>query len=78
MTASLPHFVRLRDLVNHPARKGKPATKGILPMAQSCWFRGIQRGEYPAPVKLGPGITAWRGKDIQALLDRWNGKGGAL
>ena len=46
-------------------------------MAQSAWLRGVARNEYPAPVKLGPGITAWRGQDIQALLDRWSGKGGA-
>lgn len=77
MTSPLPPFIRLRDLVNHPARNGRPPTKGIVPMAQSAWLRGVARNEYPAPVKLGPGITAWRGQDIQALLDRWSGKGGA-
>lgn len=44
-------------------------------MAQSAWFRGIAKGRYPKPVKLGPGITAWRGSDIQALIDQFNQQG---
>ena len=72
MNAPLPPFIRLRDLVNHPPRRGRPASKGLLPMAQSAWFRGIAKGRYPKPVKLGPGITAWRGSDIQALIDQFN------
>ncbi|UPU01271.1 AlpA family transcriptional regulator [Bradyrhizobium barranii subsp. apii] len=29
----------------------------------------MRSGRYPAPVKLGPRITAWREADIQRLID---------
>jgi predicted DNA-binding transcriptional regulator AlpA len=29
----------------------------------------VKSGRFPAPVKLGPRITAWRDADIQRLID---------
>jgi hypothetical protein len=29
----------------------------------------VKSGRFPAPVKLGPRITAWRDADIQQLID---------
>jgi len=29
----------------------------------------VKAGRYPAPVKLGPRVTAWRASDIRSLLE---------
>jgi predicted DNA-binding transcriptional regulator AlpA len=41
---------------------------GLLPMSQATWWNGVRRGYYPAPVRLGPRITAWRVSDIEDLI----------
>lgn len=35
---------------------------------KSTWWAGVKSGRFPAPVKLGPRITAWRDSDIQQLI----------
>jgi hypothetical protein len=42
---------------------------GPIPVAKSTWWAGVKSGRFPAPVKLGPRITAWRDADIQRLID---------
>ena len=54
-------YVRLADILG-------PA--GPLPISRSSWWAGVKTGRYPAPVKLGPRITAWRVEDILALMER--------
>jgi prophage regulatory protein len=58
---SLPKegFVRLAVILG-------PA--GPIPVAKSTWWAGVKSGRFPAPVKLGKGITAWRVDDIRALI----------
>lgn len=46
---------------------------GPIPVSRSTWWAGVKSGHFPAPVKLGPRITAWRNADIQQLID--NGLG---
>lgn len=41
----------------------------FIPVSRSAWWNGIKSGRYPAPVKLGPAITCWRGSDILALIE---------
>lgn len=41
---------------------------GPIPVSKSTWWHGVKVGRYPAPVKLGPRITAWRAEDIRALI----------
>lgn len=53
-------FVRLRDVIG---------PKGPIPVSKSTWWAGVRSGRYPAPVKLGPSITAWRVEDIRALIE---------
>lgn len=50
------------------------APDGPLPISKSTWWAGIKAGRYPAGVKLGPRITAWRVEDIRRLIE----KGSAL
>jgi prophage regulatory protein len=45
------------------------APNGPIPVSRSAWYEGIKVGRFPAPVKLGPRITAWRVKDIRALIE---------
>jgi predicted DNA-binding transcriptional regulator AlpA len=54
-------YVRLSDIL---------APAGPLPISKSTWWAGVKVGRYPAAVKLGPRITAWRVEDIRALMDR--------
>ncbi|UPK26737.1 AlpA family phage regulatory protein [Bradyrhizobium sp. 195] len=41
---------------------------GPIPVGKSTWWAGVKSGRFPAPVKLGPRITAWRDSDIQQLI----------
>lgn len=45
------------------------APAGPIPVSKSTWWLGVKLGRYPAPVKLGPRITAWRAEDIRALIE---------
>jgi prophage regulatory protein len=54
-------YVRLADIL---------APAGPLPISKSTWWAGVKVGRYPAAVKLGPRITAWRIEDILALMER--------
>jgi prophage regulatory protein len=47
---------------------------GPIPVSRSTWWAGVKSGRFPAPVKLGPRITAWRDADIQQLIDNGLGK----
>lgn len=69
MTATIPHIVRFRELVNQPAKNGKPATRGILGIGHAALYRGMATNVYPRPVQMG-GLKVWLGTDIEALLQR--------
>lgn len=45
------------------------APNGPIPVSKSTWWLGVRTGRYPAPVKLGPRITAWRAADIRKLMN---------
>ncbi|MCG7932128.1 MAG: AlpA family phage regulatory protein [Candidatus Thiodiazotropha lotti] len=40
----------------------------LYPISKSGWFKGIQDGKYPKPVKLGERVSAWRVGDILKLV----------
>jgi prophage regulatory protein len=46
-----------------------PQVLKIIPVSRSTWWAGVKRGIYPAPIKLGRRITAWKASDIQRLID---------
>jgi prophage regulatory protein len=41
---------------------------GPIPISKSTWWAGIKTGRFPAPLKLGRGITVWRVSDIRTLI----------
>ena len=45
---------------------------GPIPVSKSTWWAGVKTGRFPAPVKLGPGITVWRVEDIRDLIEKAN------
>ena len=50
--------------------KHNPPIPAIIPVSKSTWWAGVKAGRFPAPVQLGPRITAWRVEDIRALIER--------
>ena len=64
-------LLRLHHIIGDPSRDIPP----IIPISKSSWWAGVKTGKYPKPIKLGPRTTAWRAKDIQALVERINDNG---
>ena len=55
MTNQLSELLRERQL-----------RESYLKVAHSTLWRWVAEGRFPAPVKLGPRVTAWRRSDIEA------------
>lgn len=45
------------------------APYGPIPVCKSTWWAGVKDGRYPKPVKLGPGVTAWKAEEIRRLIE---------
>jgi len=41
----------------------------IYPVSASTWWNGVRSGHFPRPVKLSPNTTAWRARDVLALIE---------
>jgi prophage regulatory protein len=67
--AELPEtgFLRLPHIIGDP--QATPPIPARIPVSKSTWWAGVKAGRYPAPVKLGPRITAWRVEDVRALIN---------
>ena len=61
-------YLRLPQIVGDA--KAHPPIPAIIPVSKSTWWAGVKAGRFPAPVKLGPRITAWRVEDIRTLIER--------
>jgi prophage regulatory protein len=61
-------YLRLPQIVGDA--KAQPPIPAIIPVSKSTWWAGVKTGRFPAPVKLGPRITAWRVEDIRTLIER--------
>jgi predicted DNA-binding transcriptional regulator AlpA len=69
MSHQLPEigFLRLHQIIGNP--KAIPPIPAVIPVSKSTWWEGVRTGRYPQPVRtLGRRITAWRMKDILALI----------
>ena len=40
----------------------------LVPISHATWWRYVKAGNAPQPVKISPGVTAWRVGDIRAWL----------
>lgn len=78
---------RIKDLVNYPERlkkdyvdrKGrkrqlshKPASKGLLNIAESTLWKMIRRGDFPEPIYLTASIPTWTESQITTWLTTRN------
>jgi prophage regulatory protein len=65
-TGHLPEtgYVRQSDLVGSKAR----SIRGIIPFSPATLWRKVKARQFPEPVKLSAGVTAWRVEDIRAWL----------
>jgi prophage regulatory protein len=51
--------------------------EGPIPVSPGIWWRWTKDGRLPPPLRLGTGLTVWRGADLnRAHLPR-RGKAGA-
>ena len=50
-------FVRQADLI-----------PGMLPFSPATLWRKVKKGEFPQPISLSAGVTAWRRADIEAWI----------
>lgn len=41
----------------------------LVPFSNATLWRRVKAGEFPAPKKLSPRITAWRIEEVKAWLD---------
>ena len=57
---SLPErgYIRQKLLIPH-----------LVPFSVATLWRRVKTGDFPAPVRLSPRITAWRIEDIKAWLN---------
>jgi len=60
-------YVRLYQILGNP--KADPPVPPIIPVSKSTWWAGVKNGRFPAPIKLGPRITAWRVQDIKDFIE---------
>lgn len=56
---SLPDTAYAREKTLIPA---------IVPVSKATWWRWVKSGRAPAPVKLGPAVTAWKVGDVRRFL----------
>jgi prophage regulatory protein len=65
-------YVRQVDLVGDR----KKSVRGIIPFSPATLWRKVKAREFPQPVKLSAGVTAWRVEDIRSWMDDQRAKQG--
>jgi predicted DNA-binding transcriptional regulator AlpA len=55
---------RLNDLYP-PKQTGR---KPLLPFSRATFCAGVKDKKYPQPIKYGPRIFLWKGKDLKEFL----------
>lgn len=43
--------------------------KGIIPFSATTLWRKVKANEFPQPVKLSAGVTAWRVEEVRAWME---------
>jgi len=58
-----------RDVEVERYLREKQLLEHYLPFSGSTLWRKVRAGDFPAPVKLGPAITAWREREVASWLN---------
>ena len=53
----------------HDALVRLPKVLARVPISRASWLKGVKEGRYPAPVKIGEKVTAWRVSDIDKVVN---------
>lgn len=62
-------YLRQTQLIGCREIPGKrPACKGIIPFSATTLWRKVAAGQFPKPVKLSAGVTAWKVEAIRAWM----------
>jgi prophage regulatory protein len=66
---SLPitRLIRQADLLGDP--EADPPIPAIIPVGASTLWRWVAAKKFPAPIKLGQRVTAWRCSDVAAWIE---------
>lgn len=48
--------------------RARAARAGVVPFSSATLWRKVKAGQFPKPVKLSAGITAWRVQDVRQWL----------
>ena len=48
--------------------------KTLVPFSAATIWRKVKTGEFPAPVKINPYITAWRNDEVNNWFAQWSGE----
>lgn len=59
MNANQMGFLRLPQIIEN-----------YIPVSKATFWRRVQDGTYPRPIKLSSRCSAWRKSDIEALITR--------
>lgn len=67
---SLPQYgyLRISQIVGNP--NSDPPLPPLIPIAKSTIWLWVKQGKFPAPVKLGPRVTAWKIADIREFIEK--------
>jgi prophage regulatory protein len=63
MTTNQMGFLRLPQIIEN-----------YIPVSKATFWRRVQDGTYPRPIKLSSRCSAWRKKDIEQLIEKLGGE----
>ena len=61
------NYLRIKQIIGD--RNAKPPIPAIVPVGKSTWWKWVQEGKAPAPIKLGPRITVWRSEEVLQFVE---------
>ena len=61
------YLYRMNDLI-----PTDPEKQRLIPMSRSSWWRGVKEQRFPQPITLGPKTKAWKGSDLNKLIEGLN------
>jgi predicted DNA-binding transcriptional regulator AlpA len=61
-------YLRLKQIIGD--RNAEPPIPPIVPVGKSTWWKWVQEGKAPSPIKLGPRVTVWRSEDIRQFVEQ--------
>jgi prophage regulatory protein len=64
-------FLTIYQIIGN--KKSNPPTPPIIPVSRTTFYKGIDDGIYPKPIKLGGRTNAWKVQDIRALIESMGG-----